>query len=332
LNAPETKADAIAGGGPHAVGSEPASKESVPRWNVEQIVAQLRALRGRWRDAHQRPREGAGREFPSPEALRRVAHALRGALFPMRLGPSDLRQEGEDFYVGHTIESALNELVEQIKLELRGGAAASGEAIAAADQRAVHIVQSLGAELPSVRAELDQDVEAAYRGDPAAHSVDEVLLCYPGAIAIIHHRIAHRLYKLGAPMVARMFSEIAHSETGIDIHPGATIGSSFFIDHGTGVVIGETAIIGDNVRIYQAVTLGARHFPTDDEGNVIKGDARHPIVEDDVVIYAGATILGRITIGRGSTIGGNVWLTQDVPPNSVVTQATARNKPGAGAG
>ncbi|MEH2672593.1 serine acetyltransferase [Bradyrhizobium elkanii] len=127
--------------------------------------------------------------------------------------------------------------------------------------------------------------------------------------------------------MARLMSEIAHTRTGIDIHPGARIGSGFFIDHGTGVVIGETAIIGNNVRVYQAVTLGARHFPTDDEGHVIKGDARHPIVEDDVVIYAGATILGRITIGRGSTIGGNVWLTKDVPPNSIVTQATARNSP-----
>ena len=146
--------------------------------------------------------------------------------------------------------------------------------------------------------------------------------------AIIHHRLAHILHRLGARLVARLIAEIAHAKTGIDIHPGAAIGSGFFIDHGTGVVIGETAIIGDNVRIYQAVTLGARHFPTDDEGKVIKGDARHPIVEDDVVIYAGATILGRIVVGRGSTIGGNVWVTQDVPPNSVVTQATARSKVG----
>jgi len=326
LNAPGTKADSMAGGAPQTVESEPTAMESVPRWNVEQIVSQLRVLRGRWRDAHQRPREGAGREFPSPEALRKVAHALRGALFPMRLGPSDLRQEGEDFYVGHTVESALNELLEQIKLELRGGAAASGEAIASADRRAVQIVQSLGAELPSVRAELDQDIEAAYRGDPAAHSVDEVLLCYPGAVAIIHHRIAHRLYGLGAPMVARMFSEIAHSETGIDIHPGATIGSSFFIDHGTGVVIGETAVIGDRVRLYQAVTLGARSFAVGPHGELQKGNARHPIVEDDVVIYAGATILGRVTIGRGSTIGGNVWLTRSVPPGSQITQAQSQQQ------
>jgi serine O-acetyltransferase len=146
--------------------------------------------------------------------------------------------------------------------------------------------------------------------------------------AIIHHRLAHILHRLKASLIARLFAEIAHARTGIDIHPGASIGSGFFIDHGTGVVIGETAVIGDNVRIYQAVTLGARDFPTDDDGKLIKGDARHPILEDDVVIYAGATVLGRITIGRGSTIGGNVWLTQDVPPKSIVTQATARNKSG----
>jgi serine O-acetyltransferase len=146
--------------------------------------------------------------------------------------------------------------------------------------------------------------------------------------AIIHHRLAHILHRLGARLLARLIAEIAHAKTGIDIHPGSVIGSGFFIDHGTGVVIGETAVIGDNVRIYQAVTLGARHFPADHDGNVIKGDARHPIIEDDVVIYAGATILGRIIVGRGSTIGGNVWVTQDVPPNSIVTQATARSKVG----
>ena len=322
MNAPDRKRNRTA---QEPAGNEPCA-DPVPHWNVEQIVAQLRALRRGWRDAHHRPREGQGREFPSPEALRRVAQGFRGALFPMRLGPSNLRQEGEDFYIGHTIEDALNELLEQVKLELRGGGAPSGEQLAGADRRAVEIVQSLAAQLPGVRAELDKDVEAAYRGDPAAHSVDEVLLCYPGAIAIIHHRIAHRLYKLGAPMVARMFSEIAHSETGIDIHPGATIGSSFFIDHGTGVVIGETAVIGDRVRLYQAVTLGARSFAVGPQGELQKGNPRHPIVEDDVVIYAGATILGRVTIGKGSTIGGNVWLTRSVPPGSQITQAQSQQQ------
>ena len=195
-------------------------------------------------------------------------------------------------------------------------------------QDAIELTRRFASRLPPVRGLLINDLRAAFVGDPAARNFPEILIGYPGMTAIIRHRLAHILHRLDARLVARLIAEIAHARTGIDIHPGASIGSGFFIDHGTGVVIGDTAIIGDNVRIYQAVTLGARHFPTDDEGKLIKGDARHPIVEDDVVIYAGATILGRIMIGRGSTIGGNVWLTQDVPPNSVVTQATVRNKPG----
>ena len=153
-----------------------------------------------------------------------------------------------------------------------------------------------------------------------------MLVCYPGIAAIINHRLAHELYRLELPLIARMIAEIAHSKTGIDIHPGAHIGPSFFIDHGTGVVIGETTIIGERVRLYQAVTLGAKRFPTDENGMLIKGHARHPIVEDDVVIYAGATLLGRITIGKGSTIGGNVWLTRSVPPDSNISQAQVRQE------
>jgi serine O-acetyltransferase len=192
--------------------------------------------------------------------------------------------------------------------------------------RAIAIIREFTQTLPNIRKKLDTDLEAAYEGDPAARSVDEVLVCYPGISAITCHRIAHELFGLGLPLIARMISEIAHSDTGIDIHPGAHIGGSFFIDHGTGVVIGETAIIGERVRLYQAVTLGAKRFPTDENGVLLKGNARHPIVEDDVVIYAGATILGRITIGRGSTIGGNVWLTRSVPPDSNITQAQAKQE------
>jgi serine O-acetyltransferase len=167
-------------------------------------------------------------------------------------------------------------------------------------------------------------VIAAYQGDPAARSVDEVLLCYPGIHAMIHHRLAHCLYGLGLPLLARIIAELAHAETGIDIHPGATIGPGFFIDHGTGVVIGETAVIGQRVRLYQAVTLGAKRFPANADGTLQKGLPRHPVVEDDVVIYAGATLLGRITVGKGAVIGGNVWLTHDVPPGARVAQAASR--------
>ncbi|WP_144638100.1 serine O-acetyltransferase EpsC [Bordetella genomosp. 13] len=292
-------------------------------WNLDGIVSGLRAARVDWRGPHGRLREtSAGREFPSPEDLRKIVKRLCGALFPMRLGPIDLREEVEDFYVGHTLGEALDELLQQVYLELRHLSRDVDEPREQTLERAVGITRAFGAELPAVRRTLDLDVTAAYQGDPAARSVDEVLLSYPGVTAMIHFRLAHVLYRLGAPMLARIVTELAHSDTGIDIHPGATIGRSFFIDHGTGVVIGETAIIGDRVRLYQMVTLGAKRFPPGENGELKKGLARHPIIEDDVVIYAGATILGRITIGRGSTIGGNVWLTRSVAPGSNVTQAS----------
>ena len=249
---------------------------------------------------------------------------LGAVLFPNRLGLPDLNDEGIDYFVGHTLETLLRKLYKQISRELHFISGHQGFDDADHEQ-AIIIARQFAAELPTVRKLLDSDIQAAYEGDPAARSPDEVLVCYPGITAIIHHRLAHILYQLGAPLVARIISEIAHSASGIDIHPGAQIGESFFIDHGTGVVIGETAVIGRHVRLYQAVTLGAKRFLKDDNGILVKGNARHPIVEDDVVIYAGATILGRITIGRGSTIGGNVWLTHSVPPDSNITQAHARS-------
>lgn len=303
-------------------------------WNLDSIVSGLREARVAWRGPRGRLREDAGlREFPSQESLRQIIKDLCGALFPMRLGPIDLREEVEDFYVGHTIGAALDALLHQVGLELQYVGRDDPVLLADSQQRAIEIVRQFGAELPRVRAALDLDVTAAYQGDPAAHSVDEVLLCYPGVAAMIHHRLANVLYRLGVPMLARIVAEIAHADTGIDIHPGATIGRSFFIDHGTGVVIGETAIIGDRVRLYQMVTLGAKRFPPGENGELKKGLARHPLIEDDVVIYAGATILGRVTIGKGSTIGGNVWLTRSVPPGSNVTQASlVSDMPGCGLG
>ena len=173
---------------------------------------------------------------------------------------------------------------------------------------------------------MSTDVDAAYEGDPAANSGDEAILCYPGILAMTSYRLAHELYLLKVPLLPRIIAEHAHSITGIDIHPGATIDEKFFIDHGTGIVIGETCVIGRRVRIYQGVTLGAKSFPLDTDGNPVKGIPRHPIVEDDVIIYGGATILGRITIGKGSVIGGNVWLTHSVPAGSKVTQAKVREE------
>lgn len=291
-------------------------------FDIDGIVRSLHTARHDWRKRQQRAIEAGGRDLPSPDALKAIVDALKGVLFPMRLGPPDLRQESEDLYVAHSLDAALNALLIQARLELRYSARYRDDGeLAKVD--AHDIVQTFASRLPDIRSRLDADVLAAFQGDPAAGSVDEVLLCYPGILAIIHHRLAHELFTLGLPLLARMLAERAHGETGVDIHPGARIGQGCFIDHGTGVVIGETAIIGERVRIYQAVTLGAKRFPRDAAGNLEKGLARHPIVEDDVVIYAGATILGRITIGRGAVIGGNVWLTQDVAPGSHVTQAVA---------
>lgn len=309
-----------------AINSESRSISSAPQeLELAQVVDELRAARDRWRKAHERHQEFGGREFPSRTALRAILDDLCAALFPMRLGPINLRTANEDFYVGYTLGSALSRLEEQVQLDLRYKLHdQSLENLQQITAQANELVRRFSRSLPLIRLTLDTDVEAAYHGDPAARSVDEVLLCYPGIIAITFHRIAHQLYRLGVPLVARIVAEIAHSETGIDIHPGASIGGSFFIDHGTGVVIGETTVIGERVRIYQNVTLGAKRFPTGENGALEKGLPRHPLIEDDVVIYAGATLLGRINIGKGSIIGGNVWLTESIPAGSHVTQALSQ--------
>jgi len=291
-------------------------------WGIDELVTKLRHLRVQ--SLETRHRRDRPPKLPSRKELQKILDGLGAVLFPNRLGLPDLNDEGIDYFVGHTLDTLLRELYKQIRRELQF---TSGHtAVDDAYPQAVAITREFAARLPEVRTLLDSDIQAAYEGDPAARSSDEVLVCYPGITAITHHRLAHILYQLGAPLVARVISELAHSATGIDIHPGAKIGESFFIDHGTGVVIGETAVIGRHVRVYQAVTLGAKRFQKDDDGILVKGNARHPIVEDDVVIYAGATILGRITIGRGSTIGGNVWLTYSVPSGSNITQAHVRSE------
>ena len=294
-----------------------------PDWGITALVAELRELRLHSLD--NRRRRERPPKLPSRKCLSHIVDNLGAVLFPNRLGQPDLTDEGIDYFVGHTLDSLLKHLQQQIALELQFVAERQGKT-SDAQLESRHIVRRFAAQLPAIRLLLDSDIQAAYEGDPAALSVDEVLVCYPGIIAALHHRVAHALYKLGAPLVARIIAELAHSATGIDIHPGAEIGDSFFIDHGTGVVIGETAVIGKRVRVYQAVTLGAKRFAKDENGLLVKGNLRHPIVEDDVVIYAGATILGRITIGRGSVIGGNVWLTHSVPPDSHISQGQTRNE------
>lgn len=297
--------------------------ERVPpaRWDLDRIVAELRASRGR--SQQDRRRNGAVIEMPSREALRQILDGLFAVLFPTHFGLPDLTDEGIDYFVGHKLDAVLGMLFHQVKRELQFAAPQRAPDLA---QPALEITREFAERLPRVRALLESDIQAAYQGDPAARSIEEVRFCYPGITGLTHHRLAHELYLLELPLLARTIAELAHSATGIDIHPGAEIDGSFFIDHGTGVVIGETAKIGQRVRLYQAVTLGAKRFSIAEDGAVVKGNARHPIVEDDVVIYAGATILGRVTIGRGSTVGGNVWLTRDVPLGSNVTQALMRSE------
>jgi serine O-acetyltransferase len=286
-----------------------------------EIVAALGALRR----TSQRLRysNGVVPQLPSREAVVGIVEGLVGVLYPRHFGPQDVSAASVDGYLVYRLDAALRSLQEQIRLELELFGEGGDSTPARRKEKAAEITAAFARALPRLRAVLDTDIRAAYDGDPAARSFDEVVFCYPGVAALIRHRLAHELYALGVGMLARIISETAHSETGIDIHPGAEIGESFFIDHGTGVVIGETARIGKRVRLYQAVTLGAKRFEQDEFGALVKGKPRHPIVEDDVVIYAGATVLGRITIGKGSAIGGNVWLTHSVPPGSNITQAKA---------
>jgi serine O-acetyltransferase len=285
---------------------------------VDALCAQnANLLRGR--------RRKLGRAIlPSREVVASVVGDLRGVLFPWHFGAADVSEDGLAYYVGRTLDRALAGLREQVLVGLLFDCEHTHGRCLECEARSVEVTREFASKLPAVRALLGSDAQAAFDGDPAATSPDEAVFSYAGLSAIIHHRLAHELHRLGVPLIPRIIAELAHSSTGVDIHPGAQIGGSFFIDHGTGVVIGETCVIGERVRLYQGVTLGAKSFPTDEHGRPLKGLPRHPIVEDDVVIYAGATILGRITIGRGASIGGNVWITQDVRPGGRVSQAEAR--------
>jgi serine O-acetyltransferase len=262
--------------------------------------------------------------LPSRDAVIQIVEDLRSVFFPGYFGTADVRAESLHYFIGATLERTLRAMEEQVR---RAVAFVERHDYFTCDHCAKTsqgVATGFLAKVPTIRRLLASDVEAAYEGDPALKNRDEAIIAYPGMMAITNQRIAHELHVLGVPLIPRIITEHAHALTGIDIHPGARIGEKFFIDHGTGVVIGATCVIGNRVRIYQGVTLGAKSFPLDAQGKPIKGIDRHPIVEDDVVIYSGATVLGRIVIGKGSSVGGNVWLTHAVPPGSQVPQAEAR--------
>jgi serine O-acetyltransferase len=256
--------------------------------------------------------------LPSRTAVIDILADLFDLLFPGFGRRQNLHVGNVEYFAGELIDGLHDKLIQQIAAALRHELCQESPHIdfeALAQQKAIGLLR----QLPEVRMILEQDVDAAFAGDPAAKSYHEIIFCYPGLEAIATYRVAHELLKLGVPFLPRMMTEIAHSKTGIDIHPGATIGTGFFIDHGTGVVIGETCEIGKNVKLYQGVTLGALSFQRDEEGNMVRGYKRHPTLKDHVVVYANATILGGDTIvGHHAVIGSNVWLTQSVEPHTMV--------------
>ena len=260
-----------------------------------------------------------GNPLPSSKRLEEIINLSRSILFPGYFGKSQVNIDTIQYQIGVNVEKLHRLLSEQI---LAGLCFSCGETknihCNECKAEAERITTQLIAKFPDLRKTLGTDVVAAFNGDPAAKSTAEIISCYPVIKTLTNYRIAHELFVMGVPLIPRMMMEMAHSETGIDIHPGATIGSYFTIDHGTGVVIGETCVIGNNVKLYQGVTLGAKSFPLDEEGNPIKGIPRHPIIEDNVVIYANATVLGRITIGDHCVVGANTWVLQDMKPGEAI--------------
>jgi len=259
-------------------------------------------------------------DLPSRQTIIDIVEDLRAILFPGYFEPIGFSDEGLKFHIGAVLDKVTTNLQNQIRYGICFSCDLAGDN-KTCQENAEKKAHAFIKKLPEISDLLATDVKAAYEGDPAARSQGEAIFCYPGILAITNQRIAHELFKLDVPLIPRIITEHAHSLTGIDIHPGASIGKEFFIDHGTGVVVGETAVIGSGVAIYQGVTLGAKNFPLDDEGNPVKGIARHPIIEDNVVIYSGSTILGRITVGKDATIGGNTWITRDVKPGTLVSRS-----------
>ena len=262
--------------------------------------------------------------MPSVKVLEEIVEILKEVIFPGYYGETSISASNLSFYMGVHLDKIKILLSDQIKKGFYYNCTSNnndcGDFINLAEEKVSNFIKTL----PAIKEMLHKDVEAAYLGDPASKNLGEIIYCYPGINALTNYRIAHELLQLEVPLIPRIITEMAHSATGIDIHPGAKIGEYFGIDHGTGIVIGETCIIGNNVKIYQGVTLGAKSFPLDENGNPIKGIARHPIVEDNVIIYSGATVLGRVTIGKNSMIGGNVWLTHNVVANSKIMQRRAK--------
>ena len=264
-----------------------------------------------------------GKDLPSKKVVIEVLEDLLTIFFPGYLGKTGITKSNIKYFLGNTLTSVYTRLTEEVEKSLKCVCRKIKECTTdICQQRAEVVVKELLEKIPHLRSLLSGDIEAAYGGDPAAYSSEEVILSYPCVLAITTYRIAHELYVSGVPLIPRIMSEHVHSQTGIDIHPGAKIGKNFFIDHGTGVVVGETAEIGDNVKIYQGVTLGALSFPKDKKGRLIRGRKRHPTVGNNVVIYSGATLLGDDAIvGDDVVIGGNVWITSRVASGTIITIA-----------
>lgn len=262
----------------------------------------------------------AGNTMPSTKVLTELMERLRAVLFPGYFGTHARAGDRLRYHMAANLDSIYWLLASQIVAGLCFDCSTSSNPCSDCEQTGEKAAQLFMESLPRIRELLEGDVKAAYEGDPAAKSTGEIIFCYPSIFSMFHHRIAHELYRLNVPIIPRIIAEMAHSATGMDIHPGAQIGRDFFIDHGTGVVIGETCVIGNSCRLYQGVTLGALSFPKNPDGSLIKGIARHPLLEDNVTVYAGATILGRVRIGHGAVIGGNVWITSDVPAGAKISQ------------
>ena len=265
-------------------------------------------------------------ELPSGKVLQSLVELCRAILFPGYYGQARITGQTIRFHTGVSIEQLFEELSKQIYAGLCLANTSQTTSSQAAKATAERIAEAFISSLPELRSPLATDAEAMFDSDPAAQNPGEVIFCYPGFRAICNYRIAHVLYRLEVPFIPRMITEMAHSETGIDIHPGATIGHHFSIDHGTGIVIGETSVIGDYVRIFQGVSLAGAKLPPDEKGNTIRGIARHPILGNHVTVYSNATLIGKIHIGEGATFCGNVWVAEDVPAGATVSQPERKYK------